>query len=55
MAFVRVLYDKKKCMPFNTGKVGKNIVEVLRSTNNNGVIASREFVNEKNLQVAWVL
>ena len=41
------LSDKnKKCMPLATGKVGENVVEVLRDTGCNGVIVRKESVKE---------
>ena len=38
--------ENRKCMPFATGKVGENEVEVFRDTGCNGVIVRRELVKE---------
>ena len=38
--------ENKKCMLLATGKVGENVVEVLRDTDCNGVIVRRELVKE---------
>ena len=40
--------ENKKCMPLATGKVGENVVEVLRDTGCNGVFVRRELVKEDN-------
>ena len=38
--------ENKKCIPLATGKVGENVVEVLRDIGCNGVIVRRELVKE---------
>ena len=40
--------ENRKCMPLATGKVGENVVEVLRDTGCNGVIVRRELVKEED-------
>ena len=41
--------ENKNCMPLATGKVGENVVEVLRDTGCNGVIFRRELVKKKDI------
>ena len=38
--------ENRKCMPVATGKVGENVIEVLRDTGCNGVIVRRKLVKE---------
>ena len=38
--------ENKNCMPLAIGKVGENVVEVLRDTGCNGVIVRRKLVKE---------
>ena len=38
--------ENKNCIPLATGKLGENVVEVLRDTGCNGVIVRRELVKE---------
>ena len=38
--------ENKKCVPLATGKVGENVVEILRDTGCNGVIVRKELVKE---------
>ena len=40
--------ENKNCMPLATGKVGENVVEILRDTGCNGVIVRRELVKKKD-------
>ena len=40
--------ENKNCMPLATGKVGENVVEVLRDTGCNGVIVRRELVKKED-------
>ena len=40
--------ENKNCMPLATGKVGENVVEVLRDTDCNGVIVRRELVKNED-------
>ena len=40
--------ENKKCMPLAIGKVGENVVEVLRDTGCNGVIDRRELVKKED-------
>ena len=42
--------ENKNCMPLATGKVGENVVEVVRDTGWNGVIVRRELVKKKILR-----
>ena len=40
--------ENKNCMPLATGKVGEDVVEVLRDTGCTGVIVRRELVKKKD-------
>ena len=47
--------ENKNCMPLATGKVGENVVEVLRDTGCDGVIVRRELVKKDDFTITWVM